>query len=46
MTVAAIIVFGSWWAFMLFWGAMAVRTKKTIHKQPAQRDAALSVGRC
>ncbi len=34
MTVAAMILFGSWWAFILFWGAMAVRTKKTVHKQP------------
>jgi len=34
MTVAAMILFGSWVAFMLFWGVMAVRTKKTVQKQP------------
>lgn len=34
MTVAATILFGSWWGFILFWGVMAVRTKKTVHRQP------------
>jgi protein-S-isoprenylcysteine O-methyltransferase Ste14 len=34
LSPAAMILFGSWWAFILFWGVMAIRTKKTVHKQP------------
>lgn len=28
-----LIVLGSWWLFILFWAVMAVRTKKTVHRQ-------------
>lgn len=32
-SLPVIIVLGSWWLFILFWAAMAVRTKKTVHRQ-------------
>jgi len=29
------LLFGSWWVFILFWGAMGFRNKRSIHAQPA-----------